>query len=96
MYSLKTGSVLIIGDFNVKSCNWSINDIATPKRDQIDSVASLYEIKQHISELTHSLEHSSRYIDLYFTKQPNIVIDSGVDSSLRSKYNHQIIYSNSV
>lgn len=96
MYSLKAGFVLMIGDFNVNSCNWSINDTATPKKDQIDSAASFYEIKQHISELTHSLEHSSRYIDLYFTKQSIIVIDSGVDSSLRSKYNHQIIYSNSV
>ena len=33
----------MIGDFNAKSCNWSINDTATPEGAQLDSVISYVE-----------------------------------------------------
>ena len=49
--------------------------------------------KQLIIESTHILQQSSSCIDLTFTNQPNIVMDSGVDSSLHPKCHHQIIYS---
>ena len=83
----------MIGDFNAKSYNWSINDTTTPEGAQIDNMTSLYRMKQLISEPTHILHHSSSYVDLIFTNQPNIVMDSGVDSSLHPKCYHQIIYS---
>ena len=90
--SWKVDFVLMIGDFNVKSCNWSINDTTTPEGAQLDSITSLYGMKQLISEPTHILQQSSSCIDLIFTDQPNIVMDSGVDSSLHPKCHHQIIY----
>ena len=83
----------MIGDFNAKSCNWSINDTTTPEGAQLDSITSLYGMKQLISEPTHILQQSSSCIDLIFTSQSNIVMDSGVDSSLYPKCHHQIIYS---
>ena len=93
IYSRKADFVLMIGDFNAKSCNWSINDTTTPEGAQLDSITSLYGMKQLISEPTHILQQSSSCIDLIFTNQPNIVMDSGVDSSLHPKCHHQIIYS---
>ena len=39
------------------------------------------------------MESSASYIDLIFTNQPNIVMDSGVHLSLHGKCHHQIIYS---
>ena len=93
IYSRKADFVLMIGDFNAKSCNWSINDTTTPEGAQLDSITSLYGMKQLISEPTHILQQSSSCIDLIFTNQPNIVMDSGVDSSLHHKCHHQIIYS---
>ena len=83
----------MIDYFNAKSCNWSINDTTTPEGAQLDSITSLYGMKQLISEPTHILQQSSSCIDLIFTNQPNIVMDSGVDSSLHPKCHHQIIYS---
>ena len=50
-------------------------------------------MKQIISEPTHVLQQSSNCIELIFTNQPNVVMDSDVDSSLHSKCHHQIIYS---
>ena len=56
IYSRKADFVLMIGDFNVKSCNWSINDTTTPEGAQLDSITSLYGMKQLISEPTHILQ----------------------------------------
>ena len=91
--SRKADFVLMIGDFNAKSSSWSTNNTTTPEGAQLDSITSLYGMKQLISEPTHILQQSSSCIDLIFTNQPNIVMDSGVDSSLHSKCHHQIIYS---
>ena len=52
IYSRKADFVLMIGDFNAKSCNWSINDTTTPEGAQLDSITSLYGMKQLISEPT--------------------------------------------
>ena len=56
IYSRKADFVLMIGDFNAKSCNWSINDTTTPEGAQLDSITSLYGMKQLISEPTHILQ----------------------------------------
>ena len=93
IYSRKADFVLIIGGFNAKSCIWSINDTATPEGSHLDSITSLCGMKQLISEPTHILLQSSSSIDLTFTNQPNIAVDSGVESSLHAKCHHQIIYS---
>ena len=47
---------------------------------------------QLIAEPTHVLENSSSCIDLIFTTQPNLIMDSGVHPSLYSKCHHQVIY----
>ena len=83
----------MIGDFHAKSYKWSINDTTTPEGDQLESITSLYRMKQIISEPSHTLQHSFSCIDLIFTNQPNIVMDSSVDLSLHSKCHHEIIYS---
>ena len=84
--------VLLIGDFNVKSSNWSSNDITTAEDAQSNYFTSLCGMKQIITEPTHILESSASSIDLIFTNQPNIVMDSGVYLSLNEKCHHQIIY----
>ena len=93
IYSRKADFVLMIGDFNAKSCHWSIIDTTTPEGARLGSITSLYGMKQLISEPTHILQQSSSRIVLIFTNQPNTVMDSGVDSSLHPKCDHQLIYS---
>ena len=85
--------LLLIGDFNAKSSNWSSNDTTTAEDAQLDYFTSLYGMKKVITEPTHILESSASWIDLIFTNQPNIVMDSGVHLSLHEKCHHQIIYS---
>ena len=49
-------------------------------------------MKQVITEPTHTLGNSSSCIDLIFSNQPNLAMDSGVHPTLHSKCHHQIIY----
>ena len=48
VYSCKAGFVLMIGDLNAKSCNQSINNTTTPEGAHLDSITSLYGMKQLI------------------------------------------------
>ena len=58
----------------------------------IDAVTSNYGLHQLIQEPTHILNSSSSCIDLIFTSQPNLVMESGVYSSLHPSCHHQIIF----
>ena len=80
--------ILMIGDFNAKSSNWSSNDTTTAEGAQLDYLTSLYGMKQVITEPTHILENSSSCIDLTFSNQPNLIMDSGVHPTLHSKFHH--------
>ena len=85
--------VLIIGNFNAKPSNWSSNDTTTEVGAQLDYLTSLYGMKHVITKPKQILESSASCIDLILTNQPNIVMDSGVHSSLHEKCHHQVIYS---
>ena len=45
-----------------------------------------------INEPTHILENSSSCIDLIFTSQPNLPVESRTQSSPHPNCHHQIIY----
>ena len=56
------------------------------------SLTETYSLHQLISDPTHILSISSSCIDLIFTDQPNLVVDSGVHPSLHPNCHHQITY----
>ena len=62
------------------------------KANKLESLTSQCEFKQVISDPTHILESSSSCIDVIFTPQPNLVMNSGVHSSLHPNCHHQIIH----
>ena len=80
--------ILLIGDFNTKSSNWSPNDTTTAEGAQLDYLTPLYGKKQVITEPTHILENSSSCRDLIFSNQPNLLMDSRVYTTLHSKCPH--------
>ena len=82
----------IIGDFNAKSCNWYSHDKTNFEGSTIESITSQFGLHQLINEPTHLLQNSSSCIDLIFTSQPNIEVESGVHSSLHPNCRHQIIF----
>ena len=49
-------------------------------------------MQQIIKEPVHITNTSSSSIDLIFTSQPNLITDSGVQSSLHANCHHQIVF----
>ena len=82
----------VIGGFNAKSNKRSEGDKSTIEGSKIDFLTSQFGLSQIIKEPTHILENSSSCIDLIFTTQPNMVLESGVHHSLHQNCHHQIIF----
>ena len=83
--------VVAIGDFNAKSKSWYINDSTTSQGNVLEDITSQFGLQQIIKEPTHILDNSSSCIDLIFTSQPNLIIESGVYLSLHPNCHHQVI-----
>ena len=84
--------VVVIGDFNAKSGKWHCQEKSTFEGNVIDNITSQFGLYQVIKEPTHILSTFSSCIDLIFTSLPNLIIDSGVHSSLHPNCHHQIVY----
>ena len=83
---------IIIGDFNAKSNNWYSSDKTIYEGKKLESLTSQCGFKQVISDPNHISESSSSCTDLIFTSQPNLVMNSGIHSSLHPNCHHQIIH----
>ena len=83
---------ILLGEFNARSKSWQIHNITNNEGTQTESISSLYGFSPLISEPTHILQSSWSCIDLIFTDQPNLVINSGTKPSLHGNCYHQIIY----
>ena len=57
-----------------------------------DAVTSNYGLHQLIQEPTHILNSLSSCIDLIFTSEPNLAMESGVLSSPHPNYHHQVVF----
>ena len=72
---------------------WWTRDKTTIEGTQLECLSSVYGFHQLLSQPTHLLPQTSSCIDLIFTDQPNLIVDSGVHPSLHSNCYHQITYS---
>ena len=68
------------------------NDKTTYEGSKIEGIASQCGLHQLINEPTHLTKNTSSCIDLLFTSQPNLVMESGVRSSPRENCHYQITY----
>ena len=84
---------VITGDFNARTSSWWSKDIDTTEGSKLLSLTSSNGFPQLINEATHIQTSSSSCIDLIFTNQPNLLVNSGVHASLHPNFHHQIIHS---
>ena len=84
--------IVVLGDFNAKLSQWHDKDSSTSEGISIENITSQFGLHQIINEPTHILENSSSCIDLIFTSQPNLSVESGTQPSLHPNCHHQIIY----
>ena len=83
---------VMIVHFNAKSSNWYINDGTSFEDPQIEFLSSQFAMSQVINEPNYILDNSKSCIDLIFTSQSNMIMNSGVHHSLHSNCHHQMIY----
>ena len=91
IFEANSFSVIVPGDFNAKLSQWYKNDKAATEGSKIVNSTFQYGLKQIINRPAHVPNNSSSCIDLLFTSQPNLVMESGVHSSLHSNCHHQIM-----
>ena len=84
--------MIALGDFDTKSKHWCSQDSTNFEGITIENVTSQFGLSQIITEATHREETSSSCIDLIFTAQPNLVVESGVHPSLHPNCHHQIVF----
>ena len=88
----KNPLIVALGDFNAKTTNWYKNDINSYEGLKIDTSTSQLGLQQLINEPTNLIANSFSCIDLIFTSQPDLVMESGVHSSLHPNCHHQIVF----
>ena len=82
---------IFIGDFNVRNSGWWTGDTTNPQGEDIDELASQYDMHQLIDGPTHFRPGCSpSCIDLIFSSSRTLVIDSGILPSLYPRCHHQI------
>ena len=84
---------VVTGDFNSRSFSWWSRDTNTIGRLKLFSLTSSNGLSQLINEPTHNQANSTSCIDLIFTDQENLSVNSGVHSSLHPNCHHQIVRS---
>ena len=81
-----------MGAFNARSPEWWKNDHTAAECLQVESLTSSYVLIQVISQPTPILPTSTSCIDLIFTNQPNLVIESNVHASLLPDSYHLFVF----
>ena len=89
---LKSSFLVILGGFNAQAKSWYSDDITTYEGSNIDSLTTTHGLHQLMYQPTHLLPTSSTCIDLIFTDQPNLVVNSGAHASLHKNCHHQIAF----
>ena len=84
---------VITGDFNAGSSSWWPEDINTTVGSKLFSLTSSSVFPRLINELTHIQTSRSSCIDLIFTDQRKVSVNSGVRVSLHPNCHHQIVHS---
>ena len=59
---------------------------------KIDGITSTFGLQHTVNKTTHIIGDSSYCIDWIFTSQPDLLMESGVHSSLHPNCYHQITY----
>ena len=83
---------IITGDFNRKCSKWHSFDTSDLIGKELDTITSTVGYSQIIDKPTNFKNNSSSYMELVFTSNPSIIVDSGIEKSLCSSRHRCIIY----
>ena len=82
MNSYQPSFTIVFGNFNARSKSWWPDGITSPEGTDIDSLTTVHGLQQLLSEATHLLPNSLYCIDLIFTDQSKLAVESEFGLSL--------------
>ena len=82
----------VLKDFNVKSNLWCKSDKTPYEGSKIEDITSQVGLEQLANEPKLHTRNLSSCINLIFALQPNLVMESGLHSSLHKNCHYQINY----
>ena len=85
--------IVVLGYFNAQTKGWHPLNKTTYEGTRINGIMSPFGLEQPIHEPNHIIGERSTCIDLIFASQLNLVVESGVESSLHQNCHHQIVFS---
>ena len=88
----KPHCLVITGDFNCKSIKWWADGDENAEGIELNELTDSLDLSQLVDKPTHFLENSESCIDLIFTDQPNLLLNSGTHPSLFESCHHDIIH----
>ena len=83
---------VITGHYNARSSSWWSDDIIPSEGAKLCLLTSSKGFSQLINEPTQIQTNSSSCIDLVFTYQPNLSVNSGVHTTLHPNCHHQTVH----
>ena len=92
MSKYKPTATVITCDFNARSSSWWSEYINTSEGTKLYLLTSSNGFSQLMNEPTNIQTNSSSCIDLIFTDQPNLSVNSGFHASLHPNCHHQIVH----
>ena len=81
---------IITGDFYRKCSKWYSFDTSDNVGKELDTITSTVGYSKIIDKPTLFPNNSSSCIDLTFTSNPSILVDSGIETSLSRSCHHDI------
>ena len=84
--------IAVLGDFNVQTKGWYPLGKTTYEGTGNDFIMSQFRLEQLIHETTHIIRRRPSCTDLLFASQPNLVVESAVQSSLHQNCHHQLVF----
>ena len=84
--------LVVLGEFSATLSHRHDKNSSTSEGISIENITLQFNLQQIINQPTHILENPSSRINLIFTSQPNLSVESGTKCSLDPNFHHQIIY----
>ena len=78
--------IVFLDNFNAQTKGWYPLSKSTEEGTGIDGITFQFGLEQMIHEPSHIIGEMSSCIDLIFASQPNLVVESGVQSSLHKNF----------
>ena len=88
----KPNLIVVLGGFNEQTKGWYPYGKTNYEGARIDVITSQCRLEQLIHEWTHVIRERFPCIDLMFTFEPNLVVESGAHPSLHQNCYHQIVF----